>query len=312
MGLAGGREVLGHADVQLRARRRRTRRRRRAAAPRASRARGARAGGRRSRAPRARTRRRGDLHVVESVDPMPGVIKRKATRREPLEEPSDRSAEASRSSGRRAFRPQASLSAAATFASGENLENRFSERKGMPIRIPHPAKKIPALSRGARLQSTMERTEPQNPWLPPGAPAAPPPPYEEPRKSLGQRLLGPIVAARRAAGQVRQGRAAAADEGEVPDDVALDARLDRRLLADLGLAVRGRVRGAAVRARDGPLHPDAPRGRAAELDGVHPVPRRRGRRPLARRLGARRGARRPRRPGARHHRHARRRWHLPR
>ena len=41
----------------------------------------------------------------------------------------------------------------------------------------------------------MERTEPQNPWLPPGAPAAPPPPYEEPRKSLGQRLLGPIVAA---------------------------------------------------------------------------------------------------------------------
>ena len=39
----------------------------------------------------------------------------------------------------------------------------------------------------------MERTEPQNPWLPPGTPAAPPPPYEQPRKSLGQRLLGPIV-----------------------------------------------------------------------------------------------------------------------
>jgi Zn-dependent protease len=36
----------------------------------------------------------------------------------------------------------------------------------------------------------MERTE-QTPWLPP---AAPPPPYEEQRKSLGQRLLGPIVA----------------------------------------------------------------------------------------------------------------------
>jgi Zn-dependent protease len=41
----------------------------------------------------------------------------------------------------------------------------------------------------------MERTEPQSPWLPPAAPPAPPPPYEERRKSLGQRLLGPIVAA---------------------------------------------------------------------------------------------------------------------
>jgi Zn-dependent protease len=48
----------------------------------------------------------------------------------------------------------------------------------------------------------MERTEP-NPWLPPTsapppgyeAPEAPRPAYEEPRKSLGQRLLGPVVAA---------------------------------------------------------------------------------------------------------------------
>jgi Zn-dependent protease len=48
----------------------------------------------------------------------------------------------------------------------------------------------------------MERTEP-NPWLPPAsvpppsyeAPEAPRPPYEEQKKSLGQRLLGPIVAA---------------------------------------------------------------------------------------------------------------------
>jgi Zn-dependent protease len=47
----------------------------------------------------------------------------------------------------------------------------------------------------------MERTEP-NPWLPPAsvpppayeAPEAPRPPYEEQRKSLAQRLLGPIVA----------------------------------------------------------------------------------------------------------------------
>ena len=59
----------------------------------------------------------------------------------------------------------------------------------------------------------MERTEP-NPWLPPAsvpppgpeAPEAPRPPYEEQRKSLGQRLLGPIVAAGVAARQVRQGR----------------------------------------------------------------------------------------------------------
>jgi len=48
----------------------------------------------------------------------------------------------------------------------------------------------------------MERTEP-NPWLPPAsvpppayeAPKTPRPPYEEERKSLGRRLLGPIVAA---------------------------------------------------------------------------------------------------------------------
>jgi len=47
----------------------------------------------------------------------------------------------------------------------------------------------------------MERTEP-NPWLPPAsvpppsfeAPEAPRPPYEERRKSIGQRLLGPLVA----------------------------------------------------------------------------------------------------------------------
>src|SRR4051794_16237275 len=42
----------------------------------------------------------------------------------------------------------------------------------------------------------MERTEPQ--WLPPAAPPAPPPlidPTRPQRKSLGQRLLGPIVAA---------------------------------------------------------------------------------------------------------------------
>ena len=56
-------------------------------------------------------------------------IKRKATRREPLGEPSRPSAEASGPSGWRAFRPQASLFAAATFASGTNLDRPPAEIK---------------------------------------------------------------------------------------------------------------------------------------------------------------------------------------
>ena len=46
-------------------------------------------------------------------------------------------------------------------------------------------------------------------------------------------------------GQVGQGRAAAAAEGQAPDHVGVDARVRRRLRADLGLAVRGRLRRAA-------------------------------------------------------------------
>ena len=56
-------------------------------------------------------------------------IKRKATRREPLGELSRPSAEASGPSEWRAFRPQASLFAAATFASGINLDRPFGRIK---------------------------------------------------------------------------------------------------------------------------------------------------------------------------------------
>src|SRR4051794_37507307 len=50
----------------------------------------------------------------------------------------------------------------------------------------------------------------------------------------------------RRAGEVRQGGAAPAAEAEDPDDVGVDARLRPRLLADLGMAVRARLRGAAL------------------------------------------------------------------
>src|SRR4051794_908792 len=71
---------------------------------------------------------------------------------------------------------------------------------------------------------------------------------------------------------VWQRRATSGDEAELPDHAGFDGGIDRRLLAALGLEVRERLRRAAVRARDGPLQPDAPRGRAAELDRLHPVP----------------------------------------
>src|SRR5688572_24832677 len=57
------------------------------------------------------------------------------------------------------------------------------------------------------------------------------------------------------AAQVGQGAAAAPAEGEAADDLGVDARVGRRLRADLGLDVRGRVRRAALHPRDGALHP---------------------------------------------------------
>ena len=78
------------------------------------------------------------------------------------------------------------------------------------------------------------------------------------------------------------------------------ARVGRRVLAVLGLDVRGRLRRAAVRARDGPRDPAAPRGHQGERADVHPVPGRRDHLAVARRQRARRGPRRARGPGARH------------
>ena len=117
----------------------------------------------------------------------------------------------------------------------------------------------------------------------------------EQRKPRCQRLLGPLLVAGALLLKFGKVGAAAAAEGQVPDDLGVDARLGRRLRAHLGLEVRGRLRRAAVRPRDGPRHPAAARGRQGERAGVHPVPRRGRRRALARRQRARRGARRPRR-----------------
>ncbi len=60
-----------------------------------------------------------------------------------------------------------------------------------------------------------------------------------------------------------QGPAPAAAEGQAAHDHRYGARLGRRLQPVLRLGVRRRVRAAAVRARDGPRVPAAPRGRSA-------------------------------------------------
>ena len=57
-----------------------------------------------------------------------------------------------------------------------------------------------------------------------------------------------------------QGGPAAAAEAEDPDHLGDDAGLDRRLRADLGLAVRGRLRAPAADPRDGSRDPAPPRG----------------------------------------------------
>ena len=148
---------------------------------------------------------------------------------------------------------------------------------------------------------------PQTQWLPPAALRA------RPRSRARAAAAALVVQALRHAdllrlprgAEVGQGAAPAPAQGEAADHVGLDARLRRRLHADLGLEVRGRVRRAAVRARDGALHPAAPRGRQALGHGLHPVPRRCGRHSLAGRQRARRGARRPRRADPRLARHGR-------
>ena len=169
------------------------------------------------------------------------------------------------------------------------------------MRIPHPAKKIPALSRGARLSRRWNGPNLRTPGFP-----------------QARRLR------RRRRTKSRASRSASASWARSWPLGVLLAKFGKVALLlltkakflttsgsmlvsiaayspDLGLDVRGRLRGAAVRPRDGPRHPAAPRGRAAERAGVHPVPRRRRRRAArsaARALAEARVG--PRRPGARH------------
>ena len=94
--------------------------------------------------------------------------------------------------------------------------------------------------------------------------------------------------------------APAAAEGQAADHRRHGARLGRRLLAAVGLVVRGGLRDAAVRPRDGPRDPAAPRRAEGERADVHPLPRRRHRRQVARRERPRRGPRGARRADPRH------------
>ncbi|MCH8911939.1 MAG: serine/threonine protein kinase [Planctomycetes bacterium] len=74
-------------------------------------------------------------------------------------------------------------------------------------------------------------------------------------------------------GDEAEGAAAHPAEAEVPDDVRLDAGLDRRLPADLRLAVRGRLRVPAPAPRARPRDPAPPRGDPGLGADVHPLPR---------------------------------------
>ena len=127
------------------------------------------------------------------------AIKRKATRREPLGEPSNRSAEASRPSGRRAFRPHGLALCGCDLRVWRELREGISRGQECSFTVPAQCEKISRLGPAATLERTME---PQTQWLPPApappAPepaAAPPPPWQEQRKPLLQRILGPLLVA---------------------------------------------------------------------------------------------------------------------
>ena len=116
-------------------------------------------------------------------------------------------------------------------------------------------------------------------------------------------LLGPIAAAAHPARYEAEDGAAAAAEAEDPDHLGDDAGLDRRLRADLGLAVRGRLRAPAADPRDGSRDPAPPRGCQRLGADVHPLPRGRGRREVDGRRRGGRGAGRARGSRAGHARH---------
>ena len=97
------------------------------------------------------------------------------------------------------------------------------------------------------------------------------------REPWWKRAGGGVAASALLVGEVRgqaQGVLLAAAQAQAADDVGHDARLGRRLRLIWGWKFARRLRGAAVRPRDGPRHPAAPRGRRGQRAGVHPVPRR--------------------------------------
>ena len=105
-----------------------------------------------------------------------------------------------------------------------------------------------------------------------------------------------------APGEVRrqgQGPAAPAAQAEAVHHVGFRAGLGRRVLADLGLEVRDRVRVAAAGARAGARVPAASRGHPRVRADVHPVPRCAGRDEGAAQGRRRRGPGRPGRAGVR-------------
>ena len=145
-------------------------------------------------------------------------------------------------------------------------------------------------------------------------------PFGEPPRSAGAGAQPAQAHRQRARGDRRAGREVLAPRSKalllllpklkLLDDGGHGARVGRGLLAVLRLDVRGRLRGAAVRARDGPRDRAAPRGHQGERADVHPLPRRRDHREVARRERARGGARRARRADPRHASARRRAWSI--
>ncbi|CAA9516867.1 MAG: Membrane metalloprotease, partial [uncultured Solirubrobacterales bacterium] len=140
-----------------------------------------------------------------------------------------------------------------------------------------------------------------------GAPARLPGGCRPHRRTAGEAeveaLARPRHRHRRAPAQVRgkaQVRPPAAAEDQAFHDLGVDARLHRRLRADLGLELRGRLRPAAARARDGPRLPAPPRGHQGLGAAVHPLPGRGGGDEADAQGRGRRGARGAGRPHPRH------------
>ncbi len=148
---------------------------------------------------------------------------------------------------------------------------------------------------------------PEPPDEPPDEPPGENPFGEQPRRSspvrsLRKRIgsaLAAIVALVAKFGVAIKALLVAAAEPEAVRDCGHGAGVGCGLQPVLRLGVRGRLRGAAVRARDGPRDRAAPRGHQGERADVHPLHGRGDLLPVAGRQRARRGARRARRPDPR-------------